>query len=64
MTHFHSLSLGPLCRPLFLPIKDRAGMGRDFVPGYPSPYYPRVLVTLAFWACTQLENIHLNENNK
>ena len=46
----------------------RAGMGRDFLPGYPSPYYPWVpgthYVTIAFWACPQLENIHLNENNK
>ena len=43
-------------------------MGRDFVPRYPSPYYPQVpgyvLVTIAFLACPQLENIHLNENNK
>ena len=39
----------------------KAGMGRDFVPGYPSPYYLRVPVTIAFWACPQLENIHLNE---
>ena len=26
----------------------RAGTGRDFVPGYLSPYYPRVPVTMVF----------------
>ena len=40
------------------------GTGRDSVPGYPSPYDLRVPVTIEFWACPQLENIHLNENNK
>ena len=43
---------------------SRAGMGKDFVPGYPSLCYPRVPVTIAFCVCPQLENIHLNENNK
>ena len=43
-----------------------AGTGRDFVTGYLSLYYmyPWVPVTIAFWACPQLENIHLNKNNK
>ena len=35
----------------------RAGTGRDL---YPSSYYPRVPITIALWACSQLENIHLN----
>ena len=43
---------------------SRAGTGRDSVPGYPSPYYPRVPITIAFWACPQLENKYLNENNE
>ena len=29
------------------------GMGRDFVLGYPTPYYPRVPVTILFWTCVQ-----------
>ena len=41
----------------------RAGMGRDFVPRYPSPYYPLIPVTIALQACPQIENIHLNETN-
>ena len=48
-------------------VYTRAGTGRDFVPGYLSPYYlrvPGVPATIAFWACPQLENIQLNENNK
>ena len=42
------------------------GLGRVEIlyPGTPSLYYLRVPVTIAFWVCPQLENIHLNENNK
>ena len=42
---------------------SRAGRGRDFVPGYPNPSDPWVPITIAFWACPQLENIYLNEIN-
>ena len=45
-------------------LRNRAGMGRDSVPGDPSPYFLRVPVTIAFWACPQLQNVHLNETNK
>ena len=45
-------------------IFNRAGTGKDFVPGYLSSYYPRVPITTAFWVCLQLENTNLNENNK
>ena len=49
----------------FLAFGIRAGTGRDFVPTYPSHYYPQVPITITFWSCPQLENIHhLNENNK
>ena len=41
-----------------------AGTGRDIVPRYPSPYYPWVPVTIAFWDCSQLENICFTENTK
>ena len=34
----------------------RAGMSRDFVHGYPSPYYPQVPVTIVLWTCTQEDN--------
>ena len=31
-------------------------MGRDFVPGYPSPYYLRVPITIVLWTCAQEKN--------
>ena len=34
-------------------VRTRAGMCTDSETGYPSPYYPRVPVTIAFWACSQ-----------
>ena len=41
---------------VFVMVWSRAWMGRDFVPGYLSPYYPRVPVTIVFWTCAQSEN--------
>ena len=48
--------LGSFCRSFVQAlVPSRARTGKDF---------PRVTVTIAFWVCPQLENIHLNENNK
>ena len=34
-------------------VPAKTGMGRDFVAGYQSPYYPRVSVTMVFWVYPQ-----------
>ena len=40
----------------------RAGTDRELVPES-LLLAGTITVTIAFWACPQLENIHLNENN-
>ena len=41
-----------------------AGTGKDFVPVSLLPAVTQVPITIAFWTCPQLENIHFNENSK